>query len=506
MDVGTCEHWVADSPPGLSVRADPGLPRCVAPPWRALAIHGIAAAALLVALIVGIAPRLPFGLDRCSGPVLGLIVAAGLTGLAYPELALPLVIIGAGLIDSQLGGDRVRHLVFVKLALFACAGLGIIASTLRGKGRFVRARTPADLPALLLLGYTALSAAWGILVAGHDAYSVAIAGYQLSQLALYHFLVTTTLSRPHSFRQAGIIVIGWSLLWVVPSLLTPGRGGGTATTWLIVFICYAMAPRSRWATVAWAALPIALLDTLTCGYRTLWVSVAGQLSWLAGIGFSAQPRRLRSLALALLILCALGAALAVARPSLLAPLPAADTLSRFASSLTDGGYRLPEALIGLAAFRENPLFGRSVGYHTSPVWVQTMGYMPVGPIYHVFYVGYLANEGLIGLGLVLWYFAAVLLSRDAVATRRRASADRWAAVGVGLQAALFGAILGAFLSGPTDGHWTWGVFGAAALLPAATRVFATRGCEGCPARDRQMGQTPPHAAHLPSVRASCGNA
>jgi hypothetical protein len=333
-----------------------------------------------------------------------------------------------------------------------------------------------------------------------------VAGYHLSQLALYHFLITTTLSRPEAFRRAGTIVIAWSLIWVVPSLLMPGRGGGAAGTWFIVLLCYASATGTWWAPVAWAALPIVLLDVLTSGYRTLWVHVAGQLSWLAAAGFRGRLRWVRGTAATLLVVFALGALLAVSIPSLLAPLPAAQTLERFASSLPDGGYRLPEALIGIAAFREGPVFGRGVGYQTPPLWLDTMEYMRVGPIYHVYYVGYLANMGIVGLAVVLWYFAAVLFSGAARAVRQHASHNRWAAAGLGLQAAFVGAVLGAFLSGPVDGHWTWGVFGAGALLPAAWAVRNPSRCDECPLQSQSVTHMAEREATVPRVGASHGNA
>jgi hypothetical protein len=431
-----------------------------------LAACGIAAIALTAALVASSASHLPLGVDRYSGLTVGLAVATGLTTLVWPELAVPAIVIGAGLLDSQFGGERVRHLVFVKLALFACAGLGVALASIARHSRFARVRTAADAPALCLVGYTAVSAVYGFVVAGHQLDSVAVAGYHLSQLALYHFLVTTTLCRPDSVRRAGMIVIAWSLLWIVPSLLTPGRGGGTASTWLIVLLCYAAVCRPWWAPLAWTVLPLALLDTLTSGYRTLWVSVAGQLAWLASCGFEGRLRWLRGAAAALLVVGVMGAALIVSRPSLLTPVPAAETLQRFAASITDGGYRMPEAVVGLAAFRESPVFGRGVGYQSPTLWIRTMGYMTVGPVYHLYYVGYLANEGIVGLGIVLWYFLAVLYSRQARRARQQASDDPWAAAGFGLQAAFFGAAVGAFLSGPSDGHWTWGVLGAGALLHA----------------------------------------
>ena len=157
----------------------------------------------------------------------------------------------------------------------------------------------------------------------------------------------------------------------------------------------------------------------------------------------------------------------LASPFLLEAVPAADTLGRFEQSLTDGGYRAAEAVYGIQAFLESPVFGHGVGYQTPATWVDTMGYMPVGPIYHVYYVSYLANEGLVGLALLLWYFAAALFSGEARRLRQQVGADPWAALAVGLQSALAGAMVGAFFAGPSDGHWTWGVYGAAALVPAA---------------------------------------
>ena len=424
---------------------------------------GVAAVALAVAVVAN-SVGLPFGLDRLGGLTLGAALAAGLTVLIWPELALPVIVTAAGLLDSRFGGERVRHLVFVKLALFGCAALGLALSGLRRPGRFSRVRTPADLPALLLVIYTAASAGYGYLVAGHDLNLVAVAGYHLSQVALYHFAVTTSLGKPEAYRRAGVLIIAWSLLWIVPSLAMSGRGGGTATTWLIVLLCYAVAANARWRALVWLALPLALLDTLTSGYRTLWLAVTGQLGWLAGL--RGPARRLGAVAAVLLLVGLMGAVLALSRPGLLQAIPSADTLSRFATSVTDGGYRVPEAAIGLDSFRGSPVFGRGVGYQTIVRWVETMGYMPVGPIHHVYYISYLSNEGLVGLMIVLWYFAAALLSGPARRLRQQAADHPWAAAGVALQAALFGAVLGAFFAGPSDGHWTWGVFGAASLLPA----------------------------------------
>lgn len=418
---------------------------------------------LAVALVANCL-TLPLGLDRYSGLLLGASLAAVLVVMVWPELALPVLVTSAGLLDAQLGGERVRHLVLVKLALLGAAGLAMLFSTLHRPGRFTRVRTPADLPALLLVCYTAASAAYGRLARGYDLDLVAVAGYHLSQLALYHFVITTSLGRPQAFRRAGAIIVVWSLLWILPSLALPGRGGGTSTTWLIVLLCYGAASRARWTRLAWLAAPFALLDTVTCGYRTLWVTLTGQLSWLAGLRLRAH--RVAKCAVALLLGGAVLVALAVSQPELFRAIPAADTLSRFASSLTDPGYRLPEAALGLQAFAERPLFGRGVGYQTPVRWVEPMGFMAVGPIHHMYYVSYLANGGVIGLALVGWYFLAVLFSGPARRMRQRAAEAPWAAVGAGLQAALFGAILGAFFAGPSDGHWTWGVLGAGSLLPA----------------------------------------
>jgi len=181
-------------------------------------------------------------------------------------------------------------------------------------------------------------------------------------------------------------------------------------------------------------------------------------------------------------LCLLTGGILATRSLGLSSLPAVSTLDRFSASLVDGGYRVPEAVIGLAAFRQSPVFGLGVGYHTPPIWVETMGYMSVGPIYHVYYVSYLASQGILGLGLVCWYFLAVLFSREARAMRRDASPDPWAAVALGLQAAFVGAIFAAFFSGPSDGHWTWGVLGAGSLLPA---VWATK--QSADSRWREAG-------------------
>ncbi|UCC68551.1 MAG: hypothetical protein JSV79_01035, partial [Armatimonadota bacterium] len=278
---------------------------------------GIAATALSVALVADNAARLPFRLDRFGGPVLGAALAAGLSVVIWPELTLPVIVIGAGLLDLQFGGERVRHLVFVKLALFACAGIGLACSSLSQRRRFVRVRTPADLPALLLVCYTAASAAYSYAVAGRDLDSVAVTGYHLAQLALYHFAVTTTLCRPEAFRRSGIIVITWSLAWILPSLLMTGRGGGTATTWLIILLCYATVSRGQWLPLVWAALPFALLDTLTSGYRTLWVGIVGQLGWLTATGLSTNFRRVGAIAMLLLVVAVAGGALVLCRPSLL---------------------------------------------------------------------------------------------------------------------------------------------------------------------------------------------
>ena len=473
-------------------------------PPGALAACGIAAISLAAALVAGSVPHLPFALDRCDAVTIGLAFAIGLTTLVWPELALPAIVIAAGLLDFQFGGERVRHLVFVKLALFACSGLGVVFAGITRPSRFVRVRTPGDAPALCLVCYTAASAAYGYLGAGYELDPVAVASYHLSQLALYHFLVTTTLSRPDSFRRAGTIIIAWSLLCIVTSLMTPGRGGGTASTWLIVLLCYTAAGRTWWAGLAWAAMPFALLDTLTSGYRTLWVSVAAQVGWLASRVFGLRIHRLRATAAALLILCALSAATVLAAPSLLSPLPAAETLHRFGASLTDAGYRLPEALVGLAAFRESIVFGRGVGYHTAPLWIETMGYMPVGPIYHVYYVSYLSNEGIVGLAIVLWYFLAVLFSRQTRRMRQQASERRWAAAGIGLQAAFFGAVVGAFASGPSDGHWTWGVLGAGTLLCAVwTSQRLTHSCRRASGTELTV-ETGPGSEGTPGVRAYHG--
>ncbi|MBN1460025.1 MAG: hypothetical protein JXA57_10830 [Armatimonadetes bacterium] len=463
------------------------------------ALGACAVVAISLAVVLGAdnAAYLPLNLGRYTGLTLGLAVAVGLTTLVWPELAVPAIIIGAGLLDSQLGHGRVRHLVFVKLALFGCGGLGVVLATAKRHSRMVRVHTPGDAPALCLVCYTALSAAYAYLYAGYDLDSVAVAGYHLSQLALYHFLVTTTLGRPDSLRRAGLITVAWSVLWIIPSLLTPGRGGGTATMWLIVLLCYTTASRSSWGLLAWTALPLALLDTLTSGYRTLWVSVAAQVGWLANWGLRSRLRPLRGTAVALAALCLLTAGVLATRSSVLTSLPAASTLDRFSASVVDGGYRVPEALIGLAAFRQSPVFGLGVGYHTPPIWVETMGYMSVGPIYHVYYVSYLASQGIFGLGLVFWYFLAVLFSREARTIRRDASASPWAALAVGLQAAFVGAILAAFFSGPSDGHWTWGVLGAGSLLPAMWATQQAADSRWREAEDREV---------TPSLEACSGTA
>ncbi len=436
-------------------------------------ITGVAMACCIALLAGGAAlwsanaPSLPAPLENLSPGVIALSVAAALTVLVWPEIALPVIVITAPLLDRYFGGERVRHLVFVKLALFSCAGLGIAFSSLLHNRRFSRVRTPADLPAIVLVCYTALSAAYAYVVAGYDLDWVAVAGYHLSQLALYHFLVTITLGRFAAFRRAGLIILIWSLLWLLPSLLTPGRGGGGATTWLVILLCYStVAGSSLGRRIVWLMLPFALLDTLTSGFRTNWVAAAGQFAWLAGIGLLARLRRIAAFSIALLAVGIAAGFVALSNPSVFSPLPSADTFERYESGLLEGGYRIPEALIGLSAFKESPIFGKGIGYQTPVQWVEPLGYTPVGPIHHVYYVSYLSNEGLIGLAIILWYFGAALLSAPARRLWQSARKDPLAALGLGLQSAFFGAILGAFFAGPTDGHWTWGMLGAGSLLPA----------------------------------------
>ncbi len=427
---------------------------------------GVLALAAGAGLLAETADPLPFGLQHLSGPTLAISLSAPLICLIWPELALPVIIIGAELLDREFGGGRVRHLVFMKLALLIFAAVGVLLKTWGQGGRMPRVKTPADFPAVLLAGYTALSAAYAYLVVGRDLDLVAVAGYHLSQLALYHFLVTTTLGREQAFRRAGLIVAGRALLMVVPSILGGGRHGGTGTTWLIVLLCYALLQRTNWGVLAWVALPLAMLDTVTCGFRTLWVTVGGQLAWLALAGIWLRLHRLAAVAVFVLVAGVGGVFLALGHPGLLAGVPSAVTLDRYQGGMLLGGYRVPEAVIGIESALEHPLLGQGMGYQTQLRWVQTMGNMAVGPIHHIYYVSYLSNEGLVGLALVLWYFGAVLFSRPARQLRRLAAVEPWAAVALGLQAAFFGAILGAFLSGPPDGHWTWGMFGAASLLPA----------------------------------------
>jgi len=403
-----------------------------------------------------------------AGPtIVGGAVAAGMITLFWPELALPIILLSSPLLDNYFGGERVRHLVFIKLVFFACAALGVFAARLRGSQKFSRVRTPADLPALALVGYTALSAGYSYFLAGYDLDRVAVAGYHLSQLALYHFLVTITLSRFADFRRAGLMVLIWSALWIIPNLFTPGRHGAEATTWLLILLCYTLVKgKGKWELLIWILLPLALLSTLTSGYRTLWVCVAGQIAWLLVLGLTAKFRRLAVVAGTLLGVGVFSLWVILISPEIISPIPAAVTLQRFEQGLLEGGYRTPEALAGLEAFSTSPILGRGIGYQTPIRYIDTMGYMPVGPIYHVYYVSYLANEGLLGLALVFWYFGAALLSAPARRLWRLATRNPWAALGLGLQAALVGTIFGAFFSGPNDGYWTWGILGGAALLPA----------------------------------------
>jgi hypothetical protein len=432
-------------------------------PWICLAI----AIGCVAALGVANSLQLPQRLDNIGAIAIGGFAATLLTVIIWPELTIPIIFVVTPFLERFIGAERVRYLVFIKLLFFSCAAIGIIATSLRNSRRFQRVRTPADLPALALVGYTACAAVYSYLVAGYDVDWIAVTGYHLAQFALYHFLVTITLSRPEAFRRAAIIVVVSSSLWIIPSLLTPGRHGADATTWLLVVLCYsAVQRRNNWQWLLWLALPVTLLCTITSGYRTLWIYTAGQLFWMAFIGLRAKLYRLTIFAATLFTIGLLGVVIALITPDLLTPIPAAVTLRRFEAGLIDGGYRLPEARAGLEAFLEKPVAGYGIGYQTPDRFIDTMGYMPVGPIYHVYYISYLVNEGIIGLLLLFWYFFAILFSRPARLMCRYARQEPWAAVSIGLQAALIGAMLGAFFSGPSDGHWTWGILGAAAMLPA----------------------------------------
>jgi O-antigen ligase len=117
------------------------------------------------------------------------------------------------------------------------------------------------------------------------------------------------------------------------------------------------------------------------------------------------------------------------------------------------GYRISEARVGLHAFLASPIVGQGLGQVEPDRFLRDFGVTDVGPVYHVFYVGVLANAGLVGLALLLWPLA-------------RARGREWARdrQSLGFRALLVGFAAAAVFAGPTDGHWELGLLPALVLL------------------------------------------
>lgn len=392
-------------------------------------------------------------LSVTHGPqvALGAVAVAGLLGLfvVAPWTCLPVVLLGGALGQTALGTETVAEVSTVRLVLLLAGCAALVLRRLGREGFGDRVRTPADLAAAAFAAYVIAAAAFG-LARGNDTHEVLVSLFQLAELPLYFFLATFTLNSRERLRRAALLFCAGALLLAGAAYLQSGRQGGILSTFGLVIVLAAGASGRLTGAVRIALVlagAVFLADVVLSAYRTVWV--AGGVSVVGLALFSASARRTLG---AISVVCVL-AALSVA---VLAPSLAEGRLDSARAQLDEtSGYRGAESRVGLEMVADAPLIGQGLGRVESDRFLETLGYVDVGPVFHAFWLTVATNLGLAGLVLLIAVLAIGLLRSPGGSSRNEVMTMRMLLVGW---------MIGAAFAGPTDGHWELGLLPALALL------------------------------------------
>ena len=430
--------------------------------WRSVIIGSVVVAGALQA----IEP-----LARQSGFVAALLlVAFGVAIFWRPELSLVLALTGYGVLDALLPESRLRFQVAMVLALFAVTAAAIMVRHLVPGHQWRRTRTVLDLPVVVITIYAAFSTLLGFM-RGHDRSLVVFSSYHVLQWPVYYLIVTYTLNTPERLGLNWALTGSQHLLSTLISVFRSGRGGGVQG-WLPVAMALTLLRKplisGGWLTVA---ILICTFSIVRSGFRTIWVHAAVSVLWLAVVTVMRRDARL----LAVSIGSAVAAAGLIAAFTLAPQLSGTHIGDVIAESLTrPGGYRLIEAAYGWQAFRESPIIGHGFGHEEKDAWIPDLGAYGTGPVYHLFHLIILTNQGVVGLILVLWLFYRAIFGREGTWLRHHFADHPWAAVGLALQARTVGAFFSAMFAAPRVSHFEWITLPTLSVLCAMWAMSATR--------------------------------
>lgn len=389
-----------------------------------------------------------------------LVAASGRSGIAvvasalllaclvqWPWMTLPATIVGGLVVGTLATPGDVESMVAVHLVFLAIGGLAMTVRWLYLPGSARRQRTPVDLPMIVYALVVAASAVYGMII-GNDPYNVAIATYQLGVIPVYYFIATWTLNSRSNLNRAAIaFVIAVGLLTLI-SITAVNRHGG-----LLSFIAFApsilMVQRTRgWRRLLWVGLTaLFAVDIVLATFRSIWVAAATTLAVMLIWGRGVNRRG---------VLVALAASAAALGLSLVGLTGVRDRLDSVAEYMAqDGGYRIPEAIVGLGVFGDSPLVGGGLGQSVAQLNLDELIIIDVGPVYHNFYVLALANAGLIGLVALGWPIAR------AIRLGLLPTANEFAWV---FSSLMCGFVVYAMFASPLNGHWEFGVLAALIAL------------------------------------------
>lgn len=400
-----------------------------------IALAPSAAAGALVALALTKGSVAAVGMGLCGGLVAWVFVR-------WPWAVLPVSILGGAVISGALGADRVETVVAVHAAAL---GIGVAALTLRcavdrSWGR--RVPTPADRAMLALAAGVLLGTAYG-LSRGNPPRAVLVAAYEIAVIPAYFFLATFTLTSPRRFHAAGVLYLSGAAAFALVGMAVPGQHGGLFSALALApVVAVAAAARGSRRALLLALAGVFALDVLLSAYRAMWLATAVALAVLV-------VHRAVGLRRAAVTSLAAAAVIGITAVVLSGGVRARTELVGVGLERT-GGYRIPEARVGMEAFLEEPIAGRGLGQVERQVFLPGFRVTDVGPVYHVFYVMLLANGGLIGLALLVWPLAIAL-------RRRRIETLPYRSL-------LIGFAVAAAFAGPVDGHWELGLVPALVLV------------------------------------------
>jgi hypothetical protein len=459
-------------PMGVPPQARPASRRRERAFWRRAAVAGA-----MGALMLHVASLLA---QQSQAVAAVLLLAFAATIVWRPELSMVLALTGFDVLVSLMPDDRLRYQVAVVLALFAVTGVAVMLRQLAKGNRWRRTPTCLDGPVLAITAYGMFSTLLG-LARGHDPGLVIFTAYHVLQWPIFYLVVTYTLNRPERLGLGWLLEAPLNVISILRSVVSPARSVG-GQGWLPIALAVSFLHKPLVGS-GWLGLAV-LLSTyaaVRAGFRTTWVNVGVSVMWM--IGVAALKRHGRPLAMA-----TVASALGLALLGLFVSVPGLSESNIgkvIAANFERGpGYRLTEARYGWQAFAASPIFGQGFGFRQEGAWIPELGRYGGGPVYHMFHLIILANQGLVGLVLVLWLFWRGLFGREAVWLRDHCADHPWAAVALGLQARTAGAFVSALFAGPRISHFEWVTQPALSLLCAQWARADLKRAQGeseCPA-------------------------